>query len=202
MGFVFDIKPAFVYLLKPFVGKLKEWRLNPYHMKAASFIGSVLVGLFLVRFALNGAWLLVVPWWLLFRAALNTFDTLLTEELGFKGTRFAFIDELGDVLSDVALFLPLSMAIPWSSLAVIIFVVAFVMVEFCGVMAMALGASRRQDGPVTKGSRAYFLGALALACSIKPVWVLQWWWIFYAATALCVWTCVNRILGAEKELGK
>lgn len=202
MEFMFDIKPGFVHLLKPFVGKLKAWRINPYHIKLATFLGSLLVGLLLIRFAFSGAWLLMLPWWLLLRAGLNTFDTLLAEDMGYKGVLFASMDELGDILADVALFLPLSIVVPWASTPIVLFVFCFVLVEFCGVMAKGLGASRREDGPITKGSRAYFMGALALVCSVKPVFILQWGWIFYVATALCVWTCINRVMGAMKESGK
>lgn len=202
MGEWFDIKPAFVFLLKPFVGKLKAWGVNPYHMKAAAFLGSLLTGLLLIKFSFYGAWLLLIPWWLLLRAVLNTFDSLLAEDLKFKGRLFLLMDEVCDVFSDVVLFLPLFIVVPWAALPIISFVIGFVMVEFCGVLGLGLGASRRQDGPVTKGARAYFIGALALVCSVRPVIILQWPWIFYVATALCVWTCVNRVLGAVKESGE
>ena len=80
------------------------------------------------------------------------------------------LNELGDVLADTLLYLPLILISGVSAGPVVLLVLLAVLSEFCGVVAVQIGASRRYDGPLGKSDRALLLGAIALllGCGAAP----------------------------------
>jgi phosphatidylglycerophosphate synthase len=71
--------------------------------------------------------------------------------------------------------------------------------EFCGLLGPTLGGARRYDGPMGKSDRALLVGALGLAGGLFPQ-ALRWWPdILWAAAALTLLTCRNRVSGALRE---
>ena len=100
---------------------------------------------------------------------------------------------MGDVLSDVALYLPLALAAQDALWPVVVFSIAAILTEFCGVLGAALNAGRRYEGPMGKSDRAFLAGALALITFAIPQALVWWPWIFSAASALAMLTCWNRI---------
>ena len=71
----------------------------------------------------------------------------------------------------------------------IAFSIGAVLTEFCGVLARALGATRRYDGPIGKSDRAFVVGALALATYFYPRALGVWPVFFWIAAALTAVTC-------------
>jgi CDP-diacylglycerol--glycerol-3-phosphate 3-phosphatidyltransferase len=102
--------------------------------------------------------------------ALNAIDGMLAREFGLKSRLGAVLNELGDVVSDVALYLPFAVIPGLSAILVGLVVAIAVMTEMTGVVAVQIGAPRRYDGPFGKSDRAVFFGALALvlAAGIRP----------------------------------
>jgi CDP-diacylglycerol--glycerol-3-phosphate 3-phosphatidyltransferase len=78
------------------------------------------------------------------------------------------LNELGDVTSDAALYLPFAMHPLLQPAVVALFVVGAVVSEMTGVIAVQIGASRRYDGPMGKSDRALAMSILAitLACGL------------------------------------
>ena len=73
-----------------------------------------------------------------------------------------FLNELTDVISDAALYLPFALVAALSAELIIFIVLASLLVEMTGVVAVQVGASRRYDGPMGKSDRAFAFGILAI----------------------------------------
>ena len=114
--------------------------------------------------------------------ALNAVDGMLAREHGMKSRLGAMLNELGDVVSDTALYLPLALVPGIRPATVVAPVVLAGLAEMAGVVGVQIGASRRYDGPVGKSDRALAFGALCLALGLgAPAgrWLdvlLAWCW--------------------------
>jgi len=193
---VYDLKPRFQALLRPAMCVLAGTGLSANGVTVLALLGSVLVGLALSYAGEHHALLLLVPVWLFLRMALNAIDGMMARELDMQSHLGAILNELGDVLSDAALYLPLAFVVPSATWPVILFVLGAVTTEFCGVLAASLGAGRRYDGPMGKSDRAFWIGALALVTFFAPTVLDYWNWVFGVAAAATLLTTRNRIARA------
>lgn len=196
MPSVYDVKPAFQRLLRPMVGTLVRAGVTPNHLTLAAMAGSLAVGMLLWRDTAGPLVLLVLPAWLLARMALNAMDGMAAREHGMTTRLGGVLNEVGDVASDVALYLPLSQWRPEALWPAVAFVLGAALTEFCGVLGAALGGVRRYDGPMGKSDRALWIGLLALISALAPAVLAVWGWALWAASALTAATCWNRLSGA------
>jgi phosphatidylglycerophosphate synthase len=200
MPSIYDLKPRFQAMLRPLIGKLATWGCTPNLITSLALLISIIVGAGVLRAGDQPAVLLVLPAWLFLRMALNAIDGMMARELNMKSTLGAVLNELGDVLSDLALYLPLAVIHPPSLWPIIAFSFGAVLTEFCGLLAQALGAQRRYEGPMGKSDRAFFVGALGLLTAAAPHLFNFWPLVFTAAAVLTVPTCLNRLHRALVEL--
>ena len=91
-----------------------------------------------------------------------TIDGTLAIDFGQKSRLGGVLNEAGDVVSDVVLFLPLASVVPFSASSVGTVVVLAISSEVAGMLGPALGGSRRVDGPMGKADRGIALGILGL----------------------------------------
>lgn len=141
--------------------------------------------------------LYLLPIGLFLRMALNAVDGMLAREHGQKSVLGGFLNELGDVLSDVALYAPLALREEFPFWPTLLFCFLAILTEFTGVVAVSQGASRRYDGPMGKSDRALLFGAvgLALAYGINPLlWVGSLIWLGVALSCLTVARRIGRSL--------
>jgi CDP-diacylglycerol--glycerol-3-phosphate 3-phosphatidyltransferase len=140
-----------------------------------------------------------VPVVLFLRMALNAIDGMLAREHDMKSRLGAVLNELGDVASDALLYLPFAVVPGVPSRWVVLVVVAGILTEMAGVVAVQVGATRRYDGPFGKSDRAFLFGlvALLLALGVAPGAWLQV--LLPAACALAILTVVNRARAALRE---
>ncbi len=163
MPTIYDLKPRFQALLRPVVGRLAARGVTANQVTLAALMLSLATGLLTALGATHWRWpLLLVPGVLFIRMALNAIDGMLAHEHAMQTSEGAILNELGDVLSDAALYLPFAL-IPgvWGSL-VVIAVVAAIISEMTGVVAVQIGARRRYDGPMGKSDRAFVFGLIGL----------------------------------------
>jgi CDP-diacylglycerol--glycerol-3-phosphate 3-phosphatidyltransferase len=159
---VYDLKPRFQSLLRPLVGGLARSGVtaNQVTLAAVAVSGAAGAALFL---APGASWaLLLVPAVLLLRMALNAVDGMLAREHGQQSRLGALLNELGDVVSDAALYLPFARIPGLDPRLVVVIVVLAVIAEMTGVVAVQVGGERRYDGPMGKSDRAFAFGLLAL----------------------------------------
>jgi CDP-diacylglycerol---glycerol-3-phosphate 3-phosphatidyltransferase len=202
MPSVYDFKPRFQALLRPIVRRAVAAGLTPNHITLIALGGSLLAGAGLVAAREQPRVLLLLPAWLFARMALNAMDGMAAREHGLATRLGGALNEIGDVVSDLALYVPiafLSPALVWPAIA---FSFGALLTEFCGVLGFALGSKRQYQGPMGKSDRALLVGALGLLGAIVPM-TLSWWpAVLWVASVLALVTCRNRITGALLESPK
>lgn len=192
MPSVYDLKPAFQGLLRPVVTHLARNGFTANQVTLAAMLLSILTGVGIALNAENVAWLLLLPLVLFVRMALNAIDGMLAREHDQKTRLGAVLNELGDVISDAALYLPLALVAGFDPLLMVLIVLLAVISEMTGVLTQTLGATRRYDGPMGKSDRAFVFGAigLLLGLGIAPAgWLTP---VLFIILALLLVTTVNR----------
>jgi CDP-diacylglycerol--glycerol-3-phosphate 3-phosphatidyltransferase len=94
--------------------------------------------------------------------ALNAIDGMLAREHQMQSSLGGILNELGDVISDAALYLPFALVPGISPMLILAIVILSILTEMAGVVAVQVGASRRYDGPIGKSDRAFVFGLLGL----------------------------------------
>jgi len=145
--------------------------------------------------------LFLLPIVLFLRMALNAVDGMLAREHNQKTKLGAILNELGDVVSDAALYLPLAL-VPGLAPALIAPIVVLAGVsEFAGVLVQLLGGSRRYDGPMGKSDRAFWFGLLGFLGGLGVPLVPWVNWVLAAILLLLALTTVNRVRRGLQEIG-
>ena len=199
---VYDLKPAFQNLLRPLCRALARAGVTANQVTVAAAALSLAAG-GLVAWRPAARWpLLVVPAVLFLRMALNAIDGMLAREHGMKSDLGGLLNELGDVVSDAGLYLPLALVPGCNPRLVVPAVVLAGLTEMTGVAAVAIGASRRYEGPMGKSDRALVFGALCLALGLG-VPAGRWLDVLLALViVLLAWTVVKRARAALAERAK
>ena len=86
---------------------------------------------------------MLIPLVLFLRMALNAIDGMLAREHHMASRLGAVLNELGDVISDTALYLPLALVPGVPAFWLVSAVVLAVISEMTGVVAVQIGAERR-----------------------------------------------------------
>lgn len=192
MATIYDLKPAFQQLLRPIVRILARSGATPNQITYLALFLSLAAGAMIAL--LHGAqWaLLAMPFVLFIRMALNAIDGMLAKEHDMKSDAGAMLNEMSDVLSDAALYLPFALIEGVSAVWVVLFVIVAILTEMAGVLGAMIGGVRRYDGPMGKSDRAFVIGALSLllGLGISP----DGWFdeVMIAATVLGAWTVLRR----------
>ncbi len=201
MPSVYDLKPKFQALLRPLMRRIADLGLTPNAVTLVAIVGSIAVGAAVSFAKSRTVLLLLLPAWLFVRMALNAIDGMMARELGMSTQFGAVLNELGDAISDLGLYLPLAFVSEPAQWSIIAFSIGAILTEFSGVLGRALGASRHYEGPMGKSDRAFVVGALGLLTFLVPTVIKAWPWVFAGAAVLTAVTCLNRVSQALKELG-
>jgi len=196
---IYALKPRFQALLRPLVGVLARAGVTANQVTIFATIVSVVVGAYVAWRLPDARAFALIPLWMAARMALNAIDGMLAREFGQQSRLGAYLNELGDVISDIALFAPFALLPPFSPLWTGTVIVLAVVSEYAGVLGLLVGASRRYDGPMGKSDRAVVFGALGLAASVAsplPDWTSV---AMPAVAGALVVTVVNRVRGGLRE---
>jgi CDP-diacylglycerol--glycerol-3-phosphate 3-phosphatidyltransferase len=159
-----------------------------------TMMGSILMGLWLWLQSDSRLPWLILPLFLLLRMALNAIDGMLAREFNQQSALGGILNEVGDVVSDIALYLPFCLISNQPAWIIAAVFLAF-LTEFIGVLGTSMGAARRYDGPMGKSDRALVYGGFALLLGFFPA-ITAWTSALFAITAgLMLWTCLNRAKG-------
>lgn len=200
MPSIYDLKPRFQALLRPLVKSLAEAGVAANHVTVAALVLSFIVGALITLFPAQKWPLLLMSLALFVRMALNAIDGMLAREHAMKSSLGAILNELGDVLSDTALYLPLAGVPGVSSSYIVAITILAIVSEMTGVVAVQIGARRRYDGPMGKSDRAFVFGPLGLlmGIGIPPAhWIDA---ILLTTICLLIATIVNRARRALAEV--
>jgi CDP-diacylglycerol---glycerol-3-phosphate 3-phosphatidyltransferase len=173
---IYDLKPRFQALLRPVTQWLASQGVTANQITMVAVLLSVATGALVLARPTSRAVLLLVPLVLFVRMALNAVDGMLAREHGMKSRLGAVLNELGDVISDAGLYLPLALVPGVRGSLVVVTVVLGIISEMAGVVAIQVGAERRYDGPLGKSDRAFAFGFIAflLGCGVAPGRWLDW----------------------------
>ena len=196
---VYELKPRFQRLLRPLVGRLARAGITANQVTVAAAVGSVAVGALIAAQAGLRRLFMLVTVWLLVRMALNAIDGMLAREFGQKSRLGGYLNELGDMISDAALYAPFALIAPFGPGWIRAVIVLAIVGEGAGILGQIAGASRRYDGPFGKSDRAVLFGVLGLWIALTrslPGWLF---WLMPLAALLCVLTVANRVRAGLAE---
>ena len=199
---IYALKPKFQALLRPLAATLARAGVTANAVTLAAAVISVALGLFVATRAPERWPFLLIPLWMFLRMAFNAIDGILAREFAQKSRLGAYLNELTDVISDSALYLPFALVAPFSPMWTGVVIVLSVISEFAGVLGPMVGATRRYDGPMGKSDRAFVFGALGLVVGVTSALPD---WAAYAMPILAVAlvaTIVNRVRRGLAEGGE
>ena len=198
---IYELKPKFQNLLRPFAIKLEARGVTANQVTLAACTISVILGLILTALS-DYEWLFIlIPIWLFVRMALNAIDGMLAREFNQQSRLGGYLNEITDVVSDAALYLPFAFVYPFDGLQIGLIIWLSALTEFCGVLGQVQGKTRRYDGPLGKSDRAFFLGVLGLVYVFSPKVIYFIYLVAWANIILLIVTCVNRVKSGLAEVG-
>ncbi|MER8705491.1 CDP-alcohol phosphatidyltransferase family protein [Mesorhizobium sp. M1088] len=191
MPTLYALKPAFQARLRPLADGLARAGVTANQITLLAAALSLAAGLAVAVLAGHRAVFLLMPLVLFARMALNAIDGMLAREHGQASKLGMYLNELCDVVSDLALILAFAVIFPaWG---VVAFAIAAMITEFAGVLGIAAGTGRNYAGPFGKSDRALALGILAVLIA-SGLWVPALTpLVFPAMATLSLATAINRI---------
>ena len=192
---IYQLKPRFQALLRPIARSCAIAGITANMVTIAAMLVSLALGAVLAFYGERREVFLLLPLWMFLRMAFNAIDGMLARDFGQKSALGAYLNELSDVVSDAALYLPFVAIAPfgWPSVAAVVFLSA--VSEMAGALGPMVGGERRYDGPMGKSDRAFVFGALGLATALlpdRPAWLF---WLMPLIAAAIVLNIFNRIRG-------
>ena len=161
MASIYQLKSRFQGLLRPLTKAMAKAGITANTVTIGALLLSAIIGV-LCWVIPDPRVLVLLPLGLLLRMALNAIDGMLAREHGQKSVLGGFLNELGDVLSDAFLYVPLALRSEFPVVPTLLFCALGFLTEFTGVVAVSQGASRRYDGPMGKSDRAVLFGLTGL----------------------------------------
>jgi CDP-diacylglycerol---glycerol-3-phosphate 3-phosphatidyltransferase len=197
---VYQLKPRFQALLRPFVQLLFRLGVTANLVTTAACITSLGIAAFVWHYAATPVVFALVPIWMLLRMALNAIDGMLAREFNQQSALGGILNEVTDVVSDTALYLPFALVAGLGLGYILHICFLAILTEFVGVVAQTIGASRRYDGPMGKSDRAVVFGVLGTLVAASVPLQNAGRWVLLVITILLIVTIVNRARQALKEL--
>jgi CDP-diacylglycerol--glycerol-3-phosphate 3-phosphatidyltransferase len=197
---IYDLKPAFQNLLRPICKSLARAGVTANQVTVVALLLSLVIGGLFAAYPTSAWAAFLIPAWLFVRMALNAIDGMLAREHNMKSALGGVLNEIGDVISDTALYLPFALVPGLSPVLIFSIVILANFTEMAGVIAIQIGASRRYDGPMGKSDRAFVFGLLALLLGFG---IEAGAWMNYAlglVAILTAWTIANRCRKALHEV--
>ena len=198
---VYQLKPQFQRMLSPALNTLIRLGITPNQVTLFALFLSAGYGAALALYPNSPVLWIGLPAFFVLRMALNAIDGMLAVRTNAQSNTGAILNETCDVAADMTLYLPLAAVTGLSPTLVVAFVMAALLTEFAGVLAVTIGTARRFDGPMGKSDRAVAVGALALmiASGVESDWINTALAVF---VLLAAWTVFNRLLRALRACGQ
>jgi CDP-diacylglycerol--glycerol-3-phosphate 3-phosphatidyltransferase len=191
---IYALKPRFQALLRPLTRALYGAGVTANQVTIATCVVSIALGGWLAAAGpARSALFLAIPVWFFLRMALNAIDGMLAREHGQASKLGGYLNELTDVLSDAALYLPFGFLAGSTLWLVGLVVVLAIVSEMAGVMGVAYGAGRRYEGPMGKSDRAFVFSVIGLAVGAGLPVSAALDWVWAAMSILIALTIVNRV---------
>ncbi|QQK80022.1 CDP-alcohol phosphatidyltransferase family protein [Salicibibacter cibi] len=197
---IYELKPKFQQLLRPLVRGLAKIGVTANFVTISAAVLSVALGILLLLYPSYNWIILLVPAFLFFRMMLNAIDGMLAREHKMESSLGSILNELGDIVSDAAIYLPFALILDTSSAFVVSLVVLALVTEVTGILGTVIGGSRRYDGPMGKSDRAFAFGVLSLLIYFFSFPTVIYTIVIAALLLLLILTTFNRANRALKEV--
>ena len=200
---IYSLKPKFQNLLRPLTQRLYDSRVTANQVTLFACIVSILLGLGLYSLQAPSVLFVLIPIWMFIRMALNAIDGMLAREFKQKSRLGAYLNEVTDVVSDAALYLPFVWVTPFSTLQIALVIWLSGLCEMVGILGQVIGKSRRYDGPMGKSDRAFVFGLLGFlvgATNILTQYSTVVYWLMWLIVTLIVWTIIRRIRAGLQDV--
>lgn len=200
---IYQLKPKFQNLLRPFVQWLAHRGVTANRVTLLALIVSLLLGIGLFCWGETRPVLfLLLPIWMFIRMAFNAIDGMLAREFAQQSPLGAYLNELSDVIADAALYLPFALITPFNawSIGAVIWLAA--LSEMAGALGPMVGAPRAYDGPMGKSDRAFVFGAIGLYFALAaqlPHWLSWLPWLMCIAMGVNIVKRINSGVGAATK---
>ena len=196
---IYKLKPKFQKLLQPLLLLFKKIGVSPNHITVFTIFFSLLIGYILFLGIYNSFWFIVVALGLLIRMMLNALDGMMANQFNLQSKLGEILNEIGDVISDIAIYFPFLYFEAIKSEYVILFIFLSIINEFCGVLAKLISGSRRYDGPMGKSDRAFLVGIICIVLFFTDSILIYLNYVFIIAIFLILISSYFRITKALKN---
>ena len=186
MTSTYQLKTRFQSLLRPLAATLYRAGVTANQITVGACVVSILLGTAAALHPERNYLFLLISFWCLLRMAANALDGMLAREFGQASRLGAVLNELGDVVSDIALYWPFAWVAgshPWLVVAILLLAL---LSEFTGLLGAALGGPRGYEGPMGKSDRALVFGVVGLlvGCDVAVASFINLLWAFTALLLL------------------
>ena len=161
---IYGLKPAFQRKLSPLMILFHSWGISPNFLTGLTCFLSILMGFFLFHSG-KAEYFLFLPFFFLFRMAMNALDGMLASEFKLQSKLGAYLNEVCDVISDVALYVPFLAIDIFFKVSFFVLIALSLITEFAGLALIAAGEKRGFQGPFGKSDRALYFSILAILVS-------------------------------------
>lgn len=193
---VYNLKPVFQKLLQPILHALYKIGVTANQLTISAVILSCLMGFCFLQYHTLYLGILIIPFGLLLRMALNALDGMMARQYDMQSQLGEILNEIGDVVSDIAIIFPFVILPGINPVIIILFGVLAILNEFAGILSKAIGKERRYDGPMGKSDRALIIGIFCLVFFFWSDVTYYGDWIFGIASALVLAGTIIRLYKA------
>ena len=193
---VYNLKPVFQKLLQPILHALYKIGVTANQLTISAVILSCLMGFSFLQYHTLYLGILIIPFGLLLRMALNALDGMMARQYDMQSQLGEILNEIGDVVSDIAIIFPFVILPGINPVIIILFGVLAILNEFAGILSKAIGKERRYDGPMGKSERGLIIGIFCLVFFFWSDVTYYGDWIFGIASALVLAGTIIRLYKA------
>ena len=197
---IYALKPKFQNLLRPLVRHLAAKGVTANQVTLIACLLSILLGVVLALFPTFSSLFFLIPIWLFLRMALNAIDGMLAREFNQKSRLGGYLNEITDVVSDAALYLPFAFVAPFDGIQISSIIWLAALSELCGILGQVQGKTRHYDGPMGKSDRAFVFGVLGLLYAVNGSLHSFFWWVANIVIILLILTCLKRVKNGLAEV--
>lgn len=197
---IYEIKPKFQQLLMPIVDWMRKIGMTPNQVTILALLLSIVTGIILSIFHENKWNYILMPIVMFVRMALNAIDGVMAKKYQMKSHLGLLLNELGDVISDLFLFIPFVFIAEDYGIGIMLFISLSIISEMAGVTVQVIGSSRRYDGPMGKSDRAFIVGFISFLIFVHLNIIPYLHFVFYVCSILMLINIYNRITNGLKEV--
>ncbi|ASE35596.1 CDP-alcohol phosphatidyltransferase family protein [Mammaliicoccus sciuri] len=197
---IYEIKPKFQQLLMPIVDWMRKIGMTPNQVTILALLLSIITGIILSIFHDNKWIFILMPIVMFVRMALNAIDGVMAKKYQMKSHLGLLLNELGDVISDLFLFIPFVFIAEDYGIGIMLFISLSIISEMAGVTVQVIGSSRRYDGPMGKSDRAFIVGFISFLIFVHLNIIPYLHFVFYICSILMLINIYNRIINGLKEV--